>query len=452
MAPRVYFLNWQEVLEQILSFLPPSWRANLAGKVLKRLLVAFALAVEAMYALLARLLRLSIVATSEGEYLRSLVLAFNLETYAGTKAIVPVRFRRYGDTEDAIVIPQGRLVESVNGLQFAAIATTTMIAGEREVLVPCTCTKPGEIGNIESGEIVGLVTAIAGIDLVTNDQPGGGGHDAESDLEIKERLPKHIESLHRATIPATEYSVAIDRERFPEVQRFVTQRNYGTPGYFRGILCDWSGGDRYRPTQWVSAGNGVWYTLTDLPEIQGLVAAGWMCDRFGIRDRTLDGEEVWYASGFVADVELGNWRYCHDKNTKRIYARAEGQDLNDLHITIYAEVVWRALRELELRWAANGVFLDIIVPFTTPATVEIEYRLESSFSQLAVENSLRNAVYTYVNSLYMGDVLQLEELYAALNRVLGAFGVALKTPAGNVAPPQDHVVRLERSPLIRRVQ
>jgi uncharacterized phage protein gp47/JayE len=448
MADRTYFLNWQEVLEQLLSFLPPSWRSNLSGKILKRLLVAFSLAVEALYALLARLLRLSIVATSEGFYLRSLVSAFNMTTYAGTKAIVPVRFRRYGEADTAIVIPAGRLVESVTGLQFATTTQTTMIVGEREVLVPCICTQPGIIGNIPSGEIIGLVTPIAGISFVTNDQPGGGGNDAESDLEIKERLPKHIEALHRATIPATEYSIAIDREKFPEVQRFVTQRNYGNPGYFRGILCDWTGGDRYRPTNWVSVGNGVWYTTTDLPEIKGLVAAGWMCNRFGVVERSADGEEIWKANNFVAEVEQGNWRYCHDVPRKRLYARAEGQDLNELHITIYAEVIWRALRELEQRWAANGVFLDIIVPFTTTAIVEMNYKLEDGYQQLQVESELRNAVYVYVNKLYMGDVLQIEELYAALNKVRGAFGVTVTSPTSNVTPPAANVVRLERSPVI----
>lgn len=448
--PNPYFLNWQEVLEQLLSFLPPSWRANFSGKVLKRLLVAFSLATEALYALLARLLRLAIVATSEGQWLRSLVSAFNMETYAGVAAIVPVRFRRNGEADSVITIPQGRLVEAANGVQFATMSNGTIIVGDREVIIPCVCTKPGAIGNINSGDIVALVTPIAGIDLVTNDQPAGGGHDPESDLEIKERLPKHIEALHRATIPATEYSIAINRENFPEVQRFTTQRNYGNPGYFRGILCDWSGGDRYRPTKWVSAGNGVWYALTDLPEINGLVAAGWMCKRFGILSRAIDGEEVWNPSNFVAEVELGNWRYCHDKATKRIYARAEGQDLNTLHITIYAEVIQRALRELELRWAANGVFVDIIVPFTQETNVELNYKLESGFNQLTVENSLRDSIARYVRSLYMGDVFQLEEFYTTLNQVKGAFGVQVTQPTANVTPPADHVVRLERSPLISR--
>lgn len=450
MVAKPYFLNWQEVLEQILSFLPPSWRANLTGKVLKRLLVAFALSMEALYALLARLLRLSIVATSEGQWLRSLVAAFNMETYAGTKAIAPVRFIRHGDTEDPIAIPAGRIVNSVRGLQFVTMSQAQMLPGDREVLIPCECMVPGSIGNIDSGEIVGLATPIAGIDEVVNDQPGGGGHDAELDLEIKERLPGHIESLHRATIPATEYAIAINREAFPEVQRFVTQRNYGTPGYFRGILCDWTGGDRYRPTQWVSAGNGVWYTLTDLPEINGLVATGWPCQRFGVVERSLDGEEIWKPSNFVAEVEQGNWRFCHDIQRKRLYARAEGQDLNGLHITIYAEVFWRALRELELRRAANGVFVDLISPFTTTTIVELEYRLEGGYSQLSVESQLRTTIYAYVNSLYMDDVLQLEELYSAINKIRGAFGVTIKTPVANVEPGPDSIVRLERSPLILR--
>jgi hypothetical protein len=65
------FLTWQEILDQVLSFLPPEWRANFTGKILKRLLVAFALSMEGLYAMIAKVLRLAIIATSEGRWLRA---------------------------------------------------------------------------------------------------------------------------------------------------------------------------------------------------------------------------------------------------------------------------------------------------------------------------------------------------------------------------------------------
>jgi len=87
MTDNVRLLNWQEILDQMLSLLPPQWRANFTGKILRRLMVAFALVMEALYGLLAKVLRLAIVATSEGETLRQLVAGFGMTTYGG---IAPV--------------------------------------------------------------------------------------------------------------------------------------------------------------------------------------------------------------------------------------------------------------------------------------------------------------------------------------------------------------------------
>lgn len=450
MANKIHFLTWQEVVEQMLSYLPPSWRTNQAGKVMKRLIVAYALAVEQIYALLARLLRLSIVATSEGEWLRALVQGFNMETYGGTAATVVVRFRRYVATDKTVTIPLGAQVGAVRGQKFVTTIPAIIPPGQTEVEVPCRCIQTGEFGNIDAGEIISMVPQLPGVDEVTNPFRADGGHDAESDIEIKARLPKHIEALHRATIPATEYAVAIDRETFPEVQSFVTQRNYGTPGYFRGILCDWTGGDLYRPTNWVSAGNGVWWARTDLDIIYGMNAEGWMCKRFGIVDRTPDGEEVWLPCNFVAEVEQGNWRFCHDKKSRRIYARADGNDLNDLHITLYAGVVWRTLRYLESNWVANGVFVDIIVPFAKADTMTIEYYLQPGFSQVQVESDLRNRAIDYVSALLMGQMFELEQLYTILNRVAGASGVVVQHPDGNVLVKPNEVFRLSKPPIVVR--
>lgn len=444
-----YFLSWQEVTDQILSFLPPSWRANFSGKVLKRLIVAYAVATEALYALLARLLRLAIIASSEGEWLRSLVAGMGMDTFSGTAASVSVRFRRFSGFDTPLQIPQGTQVGSLYGQIFATTqnavlpVVTDPAVVDQFVDVPCLCTEAGAIGNVRAGEIVSLVTGLTGIDQVFNPNPAFGGTDPESDAEIKARLPKHIESLHRGTIPATEYVVGIDRQRFPEVQGFLTQRNYGNPGYFRGILSDYSGGDLYRPTDWVAIGTlGVYFVPCALDEVNGLVAAGWPCKRFGVLTRTTDGEEQWLPSSFVSEVEAGTWRFCLDTSQQRLYAKADGSDLNNYQITIYSGVVWRALRELELNWAANGVSLDILVPFTVQGSVALTYSLEPGYTQTTVESSIRNTVSDYVKGLGLGQDFELESLYAALSTVPGAGGVLVTAPTGNVAVPTDSVFRL----------
>lgn len=445
-----YFLSFEEIVDQLVSFLPPSWRSQFSGKVLKRLIVAYAVATEALYALLARLLRLSIIATSEREWLRALVAGMAMDTFGGTPASVLVRFERFTTTE-TIVIPQGTQVGAVGGQQFETLLPATLEPGQTAIDVSCIALEPGVAGNIGRGEIVSLITPAPGIDRVGNAFEASGGFDAEADSEIKARLPRHLESLHRATIPATEYAIAIDRERFPEVTAFLTQRNFGTPGYFRGILSDTTGGDAYRAIQWTPVGSqGVYWIPTALSEINGLVSAGFPCRRFGIVKRSIDGEEIWVASNFVVEVEQGDWRFCHDRSLGRLYARADGRDLNTLDLTIYAGVFWRALRELELSWAANGVFCDVLVPFLVSGNISLTYTLEPDYLQQDVEAALRSALTEYSRSLRLGESLQLENLYAVLNRVAGAAGVIVVSPVGNVTVPSDHIFRLSAVAIDRR--
>lgn len=441
MANNPYFLTWQEVLDQLISFLPPAWRP-VTGKVLTRLLVAVSLAIEALYALLARLLRLSIIATSEGEWLKALVAGFGMTTFAGTASSVVVRFSVFAGKATTIEIPLGTQVAAQNGQTFRTAIASSLPAGALYVDVPCRAEKTGVSGNIPAGSIITLISSLAGIDRVDNPNPGSGGSDGETDTEIKLRVPPYLESLHRATIPATEYVIKYDRSLFPEVSGFVTQRNYGVPGYFRGILADQNGGDIYRARDWISVGNGIYYIRTGLATINGLVSAGWPCKRFGVVSRAENGEELWLPSAFVTELENGLWRFCHDRPSGRLYAKADGRDLNTLNCTIVSGVIYRALRELELRWASNGVFCDVLAPFLVQGDVELRYVLEPGYNRPTVEAALKTAAIDYASSLRLGAGFELEGLYTRLSLVAGAGGVVVVAPEDNIAVEPDSIFRL----------
>jgi len=449
MASDPYFLTYEEITDQILAMLPPQWRANMTGKVLKRLIVAYAIALEALYALLARLLRLSIISTSEGGWLRAIVAGIGMETYSGIQASVGVKFERF-TAGVAIAIPQGTKVVAVGGQIFSTNLPIILAADSLDVVIPCTAVEAGVQGNIAAGSIIGLVNAISGIDQVSNPNPGAGGDESESDASVKARIPGYLDSLHRATIPATEGAIALDRDRFPSVRQFITQRNFGTPGYFRAILSDASGSDLYRAAGWISTGNGVFYLNTSLPQIDGLVSAGYPCKRFGVVTRTTDGAEVWRGSTYVTEVEQGNWRFCHDMQFNRLYARADGRDLSELSITIVAGVIGEALTELESRWAGNGIYCDVLVPFQVSGDIQVAYTLEPLRVQSTVEIALRNAISDYARGLGMGDDFELEGFYAAMNRVEGAASITAIAPASNISVPADSVFRLTNPPIIER--
>lgn len=449
MANNPWFLSYDEVFDQLQSFLPPSWRATLPGKVLGRLLVAFSLAVESLYALLARVLRLAIIATSEGKWLRALVEGFGMVPYQGVSATATVRFGMWRAKDAVVTVPANVRVGASTGVIFQAVEAGVIPIGETFVDVQCRCTQPGAQGNVAAGEINSQITALPGIDWVQNPNPALGGAAPESDIAIKTRLPGHIASLHRATIPATEFA-PLNTDLYPDVLGFVTYRNYGTPGYVRAILTDYNGGDSYRPGTWQLLGNGVYYVSVGRSMVNGLVAAGYPGIRFGTVERDPSGAEIWQPSNFVAEVEQGDWRWCHDLNTGRLYARADGRDLNDLDITIQHGTLWRVQQDLERSWIGNGIRIDVLRPFVVRAAIALSYSLEEGYIQLNVENALRQAVSSYIGGLNLGENFEPEGFYAAVSVVAGAGGVLLTTPSGNISVPADSVFRQEGGTQITR--
>lgn len=450
MSDNIRFLSWQEILDQLLSLLPPQWRANFTGKVLKRLLVAIALSLEALYGLLAKVLRLAILETSEGRWLRAVVAGLGMSAYSGIKATAIARFERWGSTATRIKIPAGTTVQATNGLTFLTDAEAVLQVGEATVLVPCTCSREGVLGNVAAGQIVALKTALLGIDAVSNPDPAVGGADAESDGSIKARVPQHLAMLHRATIPATEAAIAARPDLFPEVLAFLTELRAGLPGYVRGVLSDTSGGDLFRPAAWQATElAGVWFAVVaQVP--YGLILVGWPCQRFGVVKRDSTGAERWDASESALAVSQGAYRWFYDANQNRLYASADGRDLNELDLVVYAGVLWRALRELEQRWIAAGVQIDIIAPIPIRVPITLEYALEPGYVAATVESALREAVSTVINALPMGSTLELETLYGRLNGAAGAGGVVVLTPVSNVSVAGNEIVRAGAITITRR--
>ncbi len=420
----------------------------MAGKVLKRLIIALAIAIEGLYAMSAKVLRLSIIATSQDEFLRSLVAGFGMEAHGGVPSTVTARLIRYGSTSSSLTVPAGLRVGSVSGATFRTVSAVTLGAGIDTAEVNCLAERPGISGNIQANTML-FINKPAGIDAIENRVIGRGGADPEQDSAIKARVPGHIESLHRATIPATEYAIRQRVDQYPEVRGFVTRRNYGTPGYFLGVMSDYDGSVSYRPGTWQLSGNGVYFVNTALTDIAGLVAFDWPCKRFGVYGRSLDGEEQWKASAFVAEVEQGNWRFCHDRGAGRLYARADGRDLNQLKITIVAGVLLRVLRELERQWAANGVGLDVIAPFEVRAQVSVLYSVDAGYSQTTTTRNVRSAVESYISSLRMGQNFDLDGAYANLALVAGASSVVLESPTDNISVPVDSVFKADGNVVVR---
>ena len=97
-------------------------------------------------------------------------------------------------------IPSGTIVYCPNELgsqlKFITAEPATLVAGTKSVVVAARCMDRGTIGNVPAGS-VNKMSAISGIEGVTNPTAFSGGTDAETDEELRQRY------VDTATLPGT---------------------------------------------------------------------------------------------------------------------------------------------------------------------------------------------------------------------------------------------------------
>lgn len=161
------------------------------------------------------------LSTSTGDDIDSFVGDFGLVRLPGAAATGQVVVSRYAATQPALVLP-GVLVRTADGTATVAIAADTdnpywstaagaspgylVPAGVASASLPAIATATGQVGNVGTGTLLLLATAVPGIDTVTNPAPFSGGLDAESDAALQARFRDFIAALSQATVPAITYA------------------------------------------------------------------------------------------------------------------------------------------------------------------------------------------------------------------------------------------------------
>lgn len=127
----------------------------------------------------------SFALTAEGEYLDKEAEDYGLVRTPPTYAKVSVSFT--GSLGQ--VIPQGTQVANLNELDLIFTVDTDLVIGDSGTVSGwATCTIPGVRGNILSGHINHLVSAVSNITYLTNTAAGSGGQEAESDESLRARV------------------------------------------------------------------------------------------------------------------------------------------------------------------------------------------------------------------------------------------------------------------------
>lgn len=90
------------------------------------------------------------------------------------------------DGTEGVTIPADFIVGTQNDVIFKPTKAVT-IDNNGEAVVEIEAVKSGAGGNVPANTITKIITPIAGINQVTNNEPTHGGRDAETDAELRER-------------------------------------------------------------------------------------------------------------------------------------------------------------------------------------------------------------------------------------------------------------------------
>ena len=196
----------------------------------------------------------TLAATSQGADLDSWMADFALVRLPASPAAGTVTFARYAATSAALV-PVAALVKTGDGTQTFTVAAATgdaayvaaqngytMAPGVGSVSVPVQALVAGSAGNVQTGTVSLLASAIPGIDTVSNPAALSGGADAESDAAFRARFVNYINSRSQATRAAVGYAIASLRQGLSyAIAENVDAAGNARPGSFVVTVNDGTG-------------------------------------------------------------------------------------------------------------------------------------------------------------------------------------------------------------------
>lgn len=226
------------------------------GSVLRALAEAYAGVGLWLQKLALDILRVTRLATSNGDDVDSWLADFGITTRLGAQAATGlVVFGRYTASAATPIIPIGVLVQTQDGLQrfavyvdpanplySAAASGYVMPAQVASVIVPVQAASPGSLGNVAAGAITLLATSVPGVDTVSNPAALTNGFDQELDADVKARFRLDILALSKGT--RTAITAAIKGLRVGlqvSIQENVTLDGSPVPGMLTVVVDDGSG-------------------------------------------------------------------------------------------------------------------------------------------------------------------------------------------------------------------
>lgn len=99
----------------------------------------------------------------------------------------------------SVPIPAGTVVQTTSGVQFATTQSAVLPAGASSINVPTTAVQNGPGGNIATGSLTQIVSALSYPLVVTNLLPFTGGANIESPVSVLARFTATVAAVNGAT-------------------------------------------------------------------------------------------------------------------------------------------------------------------------------------------------------------------------------------------------------------
>lgn len=128
--------------------------------------------------------------TATGTYLDKHAQTRDLFRKHADSAVGMITFSRSTAAAQDIVIPLGTVCTSSagNNVMYATTEEGVIPAGSKSVSLAAKASTKGRISNIAAGKIDTLVSAVSGVEQVTNAESFAGGREEEEDESLRKRL------------------------------------------------------------------------------------------------------------------------------------------------------------------------------------------------------------------------------------------------------------------------
>lgn len=174
----------ESLTQEMVESLSTNLQTN-EGSYTRDLLATVGLALFGAYKTLNKMLAISFVNETSGEYLEARCAEYGITRKPGAPASVTLEFTGKNGT----IIPAGTTVSTEGGILFS-VEEAKRISND-VVEVPAVSQNAGSEYNVPANTLVTLVTPVSGVQQVTNPAAAEGGADEETDESLFSRLDQY---------------------------------------------------------------------------------------------------------------------------------------------------------------------------------------------------------------------------------------------------------------------